>query len=238
MLKYYEFIFRSNHDKWFAFTNLGRPGELFNESPDLDFARALGTGGGNGFSIIPSLKKYSFLIFSKQYQDPKSFIDPPVIKEYKTRSKSYLEVSGLLVKSHGKWNGENPFLTTEIEIENEDPIAVITRATIRPSKLMDFWLHVPKTSKFMYGHPAAIFQSGIGEYPLFMQATFSIWKSKKELYEAAYSDTVHAEIVKKTRQRRWYKEELFAEFKPIDIQIYGSEYESLSTFSHSLQNSG
>ena len=34
----------------------------------------------------------------------------------------------------------------------------------------------------------------------------------------AYKNKNHAEIVKKTRQRNWYKEDLFARFEIIDKQ--------------------
>jgi len=224
-LHYLEFKFSSNQDKWEAFKNLGRPDIHFEGFRDLVFGKAMGTGSGNGFSIIPSLSKYGFITcLDAKSSDSQTIWNSPVFSAYRKKSDSYFHMVGKPVKSHGNWEGKNPFKGHQQKTDPEKPIAVITRATIRTQRLIEFWRNVPKTSKFMFNHPAAIYQTGIGEYPLFMQATFSVWKSRKLLVEAAYSDTVHGEIVKKTRQRNWYKEELFAEFSVDYAEKSGSYY--------------
>ena len=232
-LHYLEFVFSSAADKWFAFKNLGRPDVHFNEIKHIKFYRALGTGSGNGFSIIPSLSKYGFLMaIDAEGSSSESVWQSSIFNRYKSNCDSYLHVIGTPIKSHGMWNGANPFSPSSGSGSSDGPIAVITRATIRPRRMIEFWRHVPKTSKFMYNNPASLYQTGIGEYPLFMQATFSLWRSKKLLIEAAYSDTIHGEIVKRTRLRNWYKEELFAEFSLNYIKTDGDYYpESLQTIS-------
>jgi hypothetical protein len=59
-----------------------------------------------------------------------------------------------------------------------------------------------------------IFAKGIGELPIVQQATFSLWRSKQEMTAYAYRDKHHTEVIKKTRELGWYKEELFAQFRP------------------------
>jgi hypothetical protein len=224
-LHYLEFKFSSNRDKWEAFKNLGRSAVHFEGFQNLVFGKAMGTGSGNGFSVIPSISKYGFITcFNTQKADRQAIWESPVFSAYRDRADSYFHMVGKPIKSHGKWEGENPFEGHELKADPGKPVAVITRATIRTRRLVEFWRNVPKTSKFMFNHPAAIYQTGIGEYPLFMQATFSIWKSRKKLVEAAYSDTVHGEIVKKTRARNWYKEELFAEFSLDYAEKSGAYY--------------
>ena len=51
--------------------------------------------------------------------------------------------------------------------------------------------------------------------PFIQQATFSIWENIESVTDFAYKNKNHAEIVKKTRQRNWYKEDLFARFEII-----------------------
>jgi len=224
-LHYLEFKFSSGQDKWEAFKNLGRPEIHFKDFENLRFAKAMGTGSGNGFSIVPSFSKYGFLlVFESEKLNFKSVWDAKIFNDYKAACDSFLHVAGRPVKSHGKWDGRNPFESAHINHDPSLPIAVLTRATIRIKRLLEFWRHVPKTSRFMFNHPAALYQTGIGEYPLLMQATFSLWESKKALIEAAYSDNVHGKIVKKTRARNWYKEELFAEFSVESIEQSGSYY--------------
>jgi len=106
------------------------------------------------------------------------------------------------------------------------PLAVITRATINTKSLFDFWRNVPKVASFMHSAPA-LHQIGIGEYPIFMQATFSIWESIESLRDTAYKDTVHAEAIRKTRERGWYKEELFSEFDIVGLSARGSKFNKL-----------
>ena len=55
---------------------------------------------------------------------------------------------------------------------------------------------------------------GVGEWPLIQQATISIWKTQAEMMDYAYKNQKHKEVVKLTRQLKWYKEELFARFVP------------------------
>ena len=61
---------------------------------------------------------------------------------------------------------------------------------------------------------------GIGEAPVYRQAIFSIWESLDDVKNFAYRSREHGEVIKKTRSENWYKEELFARFKP--IATYGT----------------
>jgi hypothetical protein len=51
-----------------------------------------------------------------------------------------------------------------------------------------------------------------------MQATFSVWSSADAMFDYAYSNPKHAEMVKKTRELNWYSEELFARFEPYKVE--------------------
>lgn len=58
------------------------------------------------------------------------------------------------------------------------------------------------------------YTKGIGEVPIIQMATFSIWKSKESVSNFAYGSSEHRIAIQKTRELNWYKEELFARFKP------------------------
>ena len=82
--------------------------------------------------------------------------------------------------------------------------------------MIEFWRSVPKASNAIKSAKGVSWFKGIGEVPFIQQATFSIWKNLESVTNFAYKDMNHAEIVKKTRKRRWYKEDLFSRFEIIE----------------------
>ena len=200
-------------NKWFAFTRMGRSPILQNKINGLTFFKPLGTGSGNGFSIKPDFSIFGFLAVFKSEELAKEFLETNVVREYTKTTISYSHVLMHTVKSHGEWSKQSPF-ESSVEYDKSKPLAVITRATIKPKLAYQFWKNVPAVSKSMDKYDELIFSKGIGEFPLLMQATFSLWSSAEAMMNYAYKNPKHAEMVKKTRELNWYSEELFARFQP------------------------
>jgi heme-degrading monooxygenase HmoA len=184
--------------------------ELKNVS-GVSFSKIMGHGGYGGFSVWPNFKRYSFLIVWNSQEEARNFFEhSSFFEEWKNRSTTWQTFVLSPIMAHGKWSGVNPFEKGE---EKEDtPVAVITRARIRWSKLWRFWNNVPQVYRGMYRFKGLVFANGIGEYPIFQQATISIWKDKDAMMDFAYRDKLHAEVVRKTREEKWYSEELFGRF--------------------------
>ena len=119
------------------------------------------------------------------------------------------------IASHGKWDGAEPF-GKPTSSDTNGPIAVLTRATIHFNRLKNFWSHVDDVTTLMNNSKGYIMSIGIGEAPVFRQATFSIWESAADMKAFAYGSPTHAEVIRKTREENWYSEELFARFKIIN----------------------
>ncbi len=200
-------------NKWHAFTRMGRSPILQKKINGLTFFKPLGTGSGNGFSIKPDFSTFGFLAVFKSEELAKEFLGTDVVKEYTQTTVSYSHVLMRTVKSHGEWSKLKPF-ESSVEYDKTKPLAVITRATIKPKLAYQFWKNVPAVSKSMDKYDELIFSKGIGEFPLLMQATFSLWSSAEAMMNYAYKNPKHAEMVKKTRELNWYSEELFARFQP------------------------
>ncbi len=119
----------------------------------------------------------------------------------------------LPLKSHGLWSGQNPFQEHKLNKTDDDlPVAVITRATLRPSRLFAFWKSVPSASTAIEKAKGVQYFKGIGEWPFVQQATLSLWDNFESVKEFAYGGKTHANIIKKTRKEQWYSEDLFARF--------------------------
>lgn len=116
-------------------------------------------------------------------------------------------------EGHGFWDGKQPFGALERKVDGDGPVAVLTRATIRLGKLKRFWGHVDAVARQMAGAPGFITSIGVGEVPYIKQATFSVWESREQMKAFAYQLHEHREVVKKTRQEKWYSEDLFVRFK-------------------------
>jgi hypothetical protein len=189
---------------------------LLDNVKGLLFFKFLGTGGGKGFSLWPDFSTYAFMGVWEHKNDYENFISQnPVFSQYQKRATTQRDLILTSVKSHGKWSGINPFQKSETTISEEastKKAVVITRATLNWSRLISFWRSVPAASKAIENARGIQYYKGIGEWPFIQQATISIWDDFDAVNSFAYKGKEHANIVKKTRQKKWYKEDLFSRF--------------------------
>jgi hypothetical protein len=207
------FKFRKN--KAWAFAQMGLVPSKLEQNDGLKFFKLMGTGGGNGFSLWPDFTTYAFLGVWENEKSADDFLNHnDIIKNYFKKSASYRTIKMMSVKSHGLWSGQNPFPEHEFrKVDSELPVAVITRATLRPSRLLNFWKSVPTASAAIEKAQGVRYFKGIGEWPFVQQATLSLWDSFEAVKQFAYRDQNHAAIIKKTRSQNWYSEDLFARFQ-------------------------
>lgn len=217
-----------------AFANMGRfLMQPFNV-PGLRFQKLLGSG--QNFGLIPNFSQYVFLGVWDDEAAARTFF---ASDEY-SRLTSGTDTSGTLylqpLRSQGFWDGQNPFLPAIDHLQSParplakaSPfVAVLTRATIRWAALPDFWRHVPQARQRLQAHQdKLLFAIGVGEKPLVQQCTISVWRDASAIDQFAYRQSGHKEVVRLTRQRRWYSEELFARFAVLDVE--GSLFQEIGT---------
>ena len=203
-----------------AFANMGRVLMQPFQAEGLRFSKLMGTG--INFGLIPDLSTYVFLGVWDDEDTARAF---PQTDIYQRLSKGVQQTGTLYLRpqrAHGLWDGQNPFEISEqapVSQENRpksdttNPIVILTRATIRPRALPDFWRHVPQARQRLTDHANdMLFGIGVGEVPVMQQCTISVWRNAAAVDRYAYRQSGHKEIVRLTRERKWYSEEMFARF--------------------------
>ena len=204
--------------KWWALRQMQRSRQALSQIPSLLFYKLMGSGSGNGFGLWPDFSVYAVLGVWPSLQEAKSALrNQAVFLNMQARASHQLTVYMQSTKCRGTWNGQQPFDGKAAQ-DDDEPIAVITRASINPKKIISFWKRVPAVSRRLSQVEGTAFYKGVGEMPLLEQATFSIWQSQQHMINYAYKGKKHREIIKKTHALKWYTEELFSEFKIVNIE--------------------
>ena len=213
------FNFSGASQRWWAFKQMVYAHAQLKKCGN-EFYKLLGSGGGEGFSLLPDFGTYILLqTWPDEAVATRFFKSNPLFLEYLDMCSECRVIHARAYKADGTWNGINPFLNQEGNAE-PDMLGVLTRASIKPALLWQFWRYVPGVSKKIFQSPGLIFAKGIGELPLVEQATFSLWEQQKAMQHFAYKQKEHAAVVKKTRELNWYSEELFARFEVLDAEEY------------------
>ncbi|MXV52060.1 DUF3291 domain-containing protein [Pedobacter sp. HMF7647] len=183
------------------------------------FWKLLGSGKNGTFDLRPDWQQWGLLSVWESTEALQEFQQKSVIsKWWRHFTCEKLNIICSVISSHGKWSGEEPFQAAQEMTQHNGPVAVLTRATIRLNRLKNFWQNVSPVAAVMNNAQGFIASIGIGEAPVYKQATFSIWASMDDLKAFAYRSVEHSEVIKKTRLENWYSEELFARFKIISIE--------------------
>lgn len=179
------------------------------------FWKLMGCGRNGSFDLKPDWQQWGLLATWNSRADFDNFHQQSFIAGWwrKLTTESWTLLAEPL-QSHGTWDGDTPFGKPDVK-SYAGPVAVLTRATINLNRLKKFWSHVDAAARVMASSEGYITSVGIGEAPVFRQATFSVWESLDYVKAFAYKGGEHADIIKKTRSENWYSEELFARFKPL-----------------------
>jgi quinol monooxygenase YgiN len=210
------FRFSNLKSKLWAFSQMQFAHVSIAKSPGLIFYKLMGSGRDIGFSIFPDWGVYALLgVWENEKAANDFFNHSPIYKKYQKRSFEQWTVFMKPMQTKGLWSGGNPFIPS-LELDSNNPlIAVITRATIKPNKLLKFWRFVPTSQwPIELGCAGLIYTKGVGEAPIIQMATFSLWQNVESLKNYAYNSLEHREAIKKTHQLDWYKEEMFTRFQP------------------------
>ena len=178
--------------------------------PGVSFVKLLGTGKGESFTPKDAdpFRWGALVTIQQDYLD--KLDKSKVIRGWQKIAKKEYRAILKPISVHGLWSGKQPF-----EVEKFDwngKIAAITRARIVWRKNLIFWRAVPPVKISLHQSPGLINAIGIGEAPIGLQGTFSLWESAAQLRDFAYKGQAHTQAIKATEENKWYSEELFSRF--------------------------
>jgi hypothetical protein len=192
-----------------------------NRAPNLTFVKLLGTGSARTFTVRDAdLRHWAVLAC---WSDPRAvevFEHSTVVRHWDRRADpahggERLRVLMRPLSSRGLWSGRKPFGDPPPQ-RYSGPVAAITRAKLRAARAATFWRAVPPVSARLATAHGLQLALGIGEAPVGLQGTFSMWDDAADLQAFAYGTAEHVEAIRRTPVVGWYREELFARLAVVD----------------------
>ena len=202
--------------KLWAFAQMGFARRKLKKISPISFFKLFGSGTGEGFTPYPNTNVYAILsVWKNNKEAEKTIENEEIFLRYKKNSIENWTIFLTPISSKGEWDKCNPFepLDNKGAILEKKMLAALTRATIKPSILLNFWSRVPAISKMIGQNKNVIFKIGLGEIPWFHQVTFSIWPNAEAMAEFARKEGPHAKAIQAVREGKWFTEELYARFQ-------------------------
>jgi hypothetical protein len=182
------------------------------DHPGVTFAKLLGTGSGDTFTPRDAdARHWALLCCWDAPQAAAAFERSRVTAPWDRIADERLRLELSPLTSTGMWSGRQPF-GTPTPRRYDGPVAALTRARLRAWRASEFWRSVPPVSAGLHASAGLQLSLGIGEAPIGLQGTFSVWSSSDDLSRFAYDNVEHRKVITRTREVGWYAEELFARF--------------------------
>ena len=182
---------------------------------DVKFWKLLGAGKGETFTPRDAdIRRWGLLVVVDKDSE---IANSKMIKCWNKKSQSLFSAQLSPISVNGAWSKKSPF--DQIPKATNDwsgKVVAITRARIKWRMNVIFWNSVPPVTTSLHSSPGLISAIGIGEAPIGLQGTFSIWESGEAIKNFAYSGAAHKEAIKATHRHAWYAEEMFARFALIE----------------------
>ena len=201
----------------FALFRMALDRTLLRRSNGVTFAKMLGCGKGETFTpsdADPS--RWGCLVVIPENQLA-ALDSSSTIRTWRNKSISEFRVVLDPIAATGLWSKRKPFeLTAPASFDGQ--VVAITRARIKASQTMRFFKSVPPVTASLHSSPGLISTIGIGEAPIGLQGTFSLWESMQAIKDFAYKGAAHQKAIAQTAEFDWYAEELFARFAVREIR--------------------
>jgi hypothetical protein len=201
----------------FALFRMAIDRTLLRRTKGVTFAKMLGCGKGETFTPTDAdPTRWGCLVAIPENQ-LSELDDSRTIRAWRKKSVSEFRVVLDPIASTGMWSKQKPF-EPSVPANFQGQVVAITRARIKASQTMRFFKSVPPVTASLHSSPGLISTIGIGEAPIGLQGTFSLWESTQAIKDFAYKGAAHQKAIAQTSEFDWYAEELFARFAVREIR--------------------
>lgn len=209
--------YQPRHKAWGWLRLAQGPRELA-KMPGLLFCKVMGSGQGGGFSLRPSATHQGLITAFEDAPSAQAFLESEHLQSMRERSRQFWVGLMSIESARGAWDGQAwaptpedvlpPQASTLTASQRQPPLAVLTRASIRPAQALPFWRHAPSSQASLQSAPGCLLAIGLGEAPLLRQCTFSLWRNTASMQAYAQSGA-HGRAAQAAWQKDYFSESLF-----------------------------
>ncbi len=190
---------------------------VLGRAPGLRFARVLGSGHQGGFGLAPGFDRQGVAAFFADEATARDYVrHSPALKARREHAHECLLMLCRASASRGSWGGHTMAVTAPPAAPGQ-PVASLTRASIRLRHARAFWRHAPAAQTALEAADGCRLAAGLGEAPLLRQATFSLWDDAAAM-EAFSRRGAHRQASADAMGRGWFSESMFVRLVPIAIE--------------------
>ena len=226
--------FLRQHQGW-GWLRLVAGATPYKDVPGLTMVKVMGSGHGGGFSLRPSATHQGLICTFSHLDLALRFLDSPAVQAYRSRARECWTGVLSVQSARGHWDKQawqaSSAQALGLSGENEDkgeqgdpglgwagrphsgPFAVLTRASIVPTKAMAFWRYAPAAQADLGQAPGCLLAMGLGEAPLVRQCTFSLWQDTAAML--AYAQQGAHQVASAAA----YKHQFFSESMFVRMQV-------------------
>jgi heme-degrading monooxygenase HmoA len=196
-----------------AFSLMARQRLSMRKLPGLTFYKLMGTGSGKTFTVRDAdLNHWCVLSVWETQEDSLAYLTSKPARQWRKIALTEANIELEPLSAKGTWAKKTPF-GNPVPEKWDGLTAALTRASIKPRWWREFWRSVPPVSADLNSTAGLITSLGIGEAPIGLQGTFSIWETNESITAFSSKQKPHAAVIARTHETGWYSEELFARFK-------------------------
>ncbi|MCE2781088.1 hypothetical protein [Limnohabitans sp.] len=215
--------FLRQHQGW-GWLRLVAGATPYKDVPGLTMVKVMGSGHGGGFSLRPSATHQGLICNFSHLDLALQFLDSSAVQAYRSRARECWTGVLSVQSARGHWDKQawqtsSPEALgshTDRQEDGRAPLAVLTRASIVPTKAMAFWRYAPAAQADLSQAPGCLLAMGLGEAPLVRQCTFSLWQDTASMLQYARQGA-HQVASAAAYKHQFFSESLFVRMQVLQM---------------------